>query len=123
MGIQGSREAQDSYVERIREVLARHGYGDVPFEYLTNGLPRYVAEIDIQGKPHEIEVYETGPVMLSGKQLFEPYMREEFQSEEALREGFALRLDRYLGVGEWRGPDEPGFWQAVKLWFRGLFGR
>lgn len=123
MSTQGSREFQESCAARIREVLARHGYDDVSFEYVTNGLPRYVAEIDVQGKPHEIEVYETRPVMLSGKQLFEPYMPEEFESQESLLDGFATRLDRYLGGGGWEGPDEPGFWQAVKLSFKGLFGR
>jgi hypothetical protein len=104
-------------------VLAKQGYGDMGFKYVTNGLPRYVAEIDFQGRPHKIEVYETGPVMLSGKQLFEAYMPEEFESEEALRESFAMRLDRYLGGGEWEGPDEPGFWESLKLTFKRLFGR
>lgn len=123
MLIQRSREFQESCVSSIREVLARHGYGDVKFEYVTGDLPCYVAELEFQGNQHEIEVYEDGPVMLSGKQLFESYMPEEFESEEAFREGFAMRLDRYLGGGDWAGPDEPGFWQAVKLSFKGLFGR
>lgn len=121
--IQGSREFQKSCVARIREVLARRGYGDVHFKYVANGLTYYVAEIDFQGRQHEIEVYEDGPVMHSGKYLFEPYMHAEFESEGALREGFATRLDRYLGGGDWAGLDEPGFWQAVKLSFKGLFGR
>jgi hypothetical protein len=60
--------------------------------------------------------------MLSGKYLFESYMSEEFESEEALREGFAARLDRYLGGGEWAGPDEPGFWKSLKLSVKGLLG-
>lgn len=104
-------------------MLSKHGYGDVSFDYVVGDLASYTARIDFKGRQHKIEVYEDGPVMLSGEQLFEPYLREEFDSEEALREGFATRLDRYLGGGEWEGPDEPSLWESVKLSLRRLFGR
>ncbi len=121
--IQGNREYQAACVERLLEVLRRNGYAEVRFEYRSDGLPRYVARFELQGKEHQIEVYDNGPVMTRGEQLFESYMPREYESEEALREGFAARLDRYLSGGEWAGPDEPGLWESVKRSLAKPFGR
>lgn len=121
--IEGSRAFQQSCVERLQEVLATHGYNEVAFEYITRGHPYYLARLDFENRAHEIEVYEDGPVMHRGEELFEPYMSEEFESEAALREGFATRLDRYLSGGPWEGPDEPGLWESVRRYVRRLAGR
>lgn len=123
MVIQGSRTFQASCVERIRGVLAEHGYADVTFVRRTDGRFRWVASFVFQGKRHKIEVYEDGPVMLCGKQLFEPYQPEEFQDKQALREGFATRLDRYLSGGSWEGPDEAGVWESLKASLKRIFSR
>lgn len=120
---QGSREHQAACVETLLEVLRRNGYADVRFEYQSDGLPRYVARFEFQGREHQLEVYDSGPVMTSGAQLFESYMPGEYESEEALREGFAARLNRYLSGGEWAGPDEPGLWESVKRSLAKSFGR
>lgn len=123
MRIRGSRELQDACAARLAEVLTRNGYDEIRFEYRTDGVPRYAAGFEFQGKEHEIEVYEDGPVMTSGGQLFESYLPEEFESEEALLDGFSERLDRYLAGGEWKGPREPGFLASLGLFFRGLLVR
>ena len=111
--IEGSPEFQLSCVALLRRLLEKHGYGAVRFDYFPNDNPRYVAKIDVRGQQHEIEVYQTGPVMVAGAQLFEPYMPEEFESEAALEQGFATRLERYLDGGAWEGPDELGFLGSV----------
>jgi hypothetical protein len=52
--------------------------------------------------------------MHKGERYFECYMQEEFVSEQALIEGFAVRLDRYLSGGPWAGPDEKGLPDVIK---------
>ena len=90
-------------LDSIIGVLEEHGYPSprASFHLVENDLRRYVAEIEIRGEPHQIEVYEQQPVMLKGKSLFELELRHEFLDEATVAKSFAARLDRYLKSGEW----------------------
>ncbi len=50
-------------------------------------------------------------------------MPAEFESETALIEGFASRLDRYLSGGPWAEPDEKSFGESLTEKLRHLFQR
>ena len=61
---------------------------------------------------HRIEIYEDSVVMHQGDRLFEPYMTQELESDQAQIQGFCERLDRYLGGGDWgvrTRTDQSGF--------------
>lgn len=99
--------------ERLSQVMLRHGR-DVSFKHV-NGDPGPIAVVfEFDGRTHEIGIYEDTVNMREGKSLFECYMTEEFESELALIEGFATRLDRYLSGGPWEGPDETGLPDLIK---------
>ena len=117
MSLEGGPEFQALCVTRLGEVLAANGFGKVPFEYVEGDLGCYAAQFVLLGKRYEIEVYETGPVMLCGEQLFESFMPEEFESDEAHREGFVTRLERYLGGGPWDDYERIGLWRRFKRLF------
>jgi hypothetical protein len=81
------------------------------------------ADFQFRGRPHRIELSHDMVVMWAGEnteQLFEPYMSAEFKTDRTLAEGFAARLDRYLGGGEWAGPDEGGIWELLRSKLRRL---
>lgn len=86
---------------RLGAVLAEHGLDDTHFNVVTNGLEWLVAVFAWKGRAYEIEIYADSVVMLSGKQLFEIFMANEFGSAEIEIESFARRLDRFLREGEW----------------------
>lgn len=88
-------------VTRLGAVLAEHGLEDTHFNVVTNGLEWLVAVFAWKGRAYEIEIYADSVVMLSGKQLFEIFMANEFGSAEIEIESFAKRLDRFLREGEW----------------------
>lgn len=88
-------------VTRLGAVLEKHGFENVNFEEVTNGLDRLVATFTWNGRVYEIEIYADAVVMLSGKQMFEIFLKEEFGTPEIEISSFAKRLHRYLGEGEW----------------------
>jgi hypothetical protein len=115
-------------VDHVRSVLARNGISYSGFEVEGESDPWVKAEFSFQGKPHLVQITSDMVVMWAGENaedLYEPYMSSEFKTGRALIEGFANRLDRYLGGGPWAGPDEPGFldflWSGIKRVLR--FGR
>ncbi len=119
--IKGSEQFQSTCVEKLQSVLKKHGFTQAQFQRHKNETAYYTARFNFNDRPHEIEVYEEGPVMHAGEQLFEAYRSEEFESEEALIAGFSRRLDRYLDGGPWENPEEVSLsdWlERLKFWRR-----
>ena len=113
-------------LDMLEEVIHDHEIDFDGFVMEGDQLPWLRGEFVFQGKPHRIEFSHEMVVMFAGpddEQLFEPYLSEEFKTDRTLAEGFASRLGRYLGGGEWAGPDEPTFWEMVRGGFRKLFRR
>jgi hypothetical protein len=108
----------------LREVLDRHGVRYEGFNVEDRDKQPWLrAEFHFQELPHRIELSKDMVVMWAGdaeERLFEPYLASEFKSERALAEGFARRLDRYLGGGDWAGPEELGLWDSLRSWLQGL---
>jgi len=92
---------QDTAIAHLRKVLDKHGLLETTFEKATDGQEQFVATFLCNGRQHEIEIYQDSGVMLSGKRLFEIYLKDEFGSPEVEISSFASRLDRYLEGSEW----------------------
>ena len=105
---------QKGCIQRIQEVFSRHALDAPSFVPGEGSSGWYWATFSRNGQEHRIEVYPDIVVMHRGESYFECYMDEEWTSEEALIQGFATRLDRYLSGGPWAGPDEKGFPDALK---------
>lgn len=99
---------QKTCIQRIGEVFSRHHIETPQFVRGEGSSGWYQATFPLNGQEHRIEVYPDIVVMHRGESYFECYMDEEWKSEDALIEGFATRLDRYLSGGPWAGPDEKG---------------
>jgi hypothetical protein len=105
---------QQACIQRIGEVFSRHHLETPPFIRGEGSAGWYWATFSLEGQEHRIEVYPDIVVMHRDESYFECYMDEEWKSEEALIEGFATRLDRYLSGGPWAGPDEKGWPDLLK---------
>ncbi|HKI00414.1 MAG TPA: hypothetical protein VKK31_00395 [Thermoanaerobaculia bacterium] len=105
---------QQACIQRIEEVFSRHHLEAPSFMQGEGSSGWYWATFSLKGQEHRIEVYPDIVVMHRGESYFECYMDEEWKSEEALIEGFAIRLDRYLSGGSWAGPDEKGLPDLIK---------
>jgi hypothetical protein len=105
---------QQGCLRRIGEVFARHHLEEPSFIRGEGSSGWYWANFSFNGEEHRIEVYPDIVVMHRGESYFECYMDEEWKSKEALIEGFATRLDRYLSGGPWAGPDEKGLPDSIK---------
>lgn len=105
-----SNAFQKSARSKLANVLAKHGI-DQGFQESedADGRPWMLCVFEWKGEEHQIEIFEETVVMTKGRQLFEPYMPEEFTSDEAQICGFCTRLGRYLSGGTWEGPDERGW--------------
>lgn len=121
--IRGGRIFQELAVQRLTEVLVKHGKSEAGFRYVTQGFPHFSTDFDFKGKMHNIAVFVNDVTMYEDDSLFECYMPEEFKSESALIEGFTNRLDRYLSGGPWEGPDEKGFLDLIKEKVKTFFRR
>jgi hypothetical protein len=104
----GLTDFQRVCLQRIAEVFSTHHLEEPSFVRGEGSSGWYWATFLFDGQEHRIEVYPDNVVMHRGESHFECYMDEEWKSEEALIEGFATRLDRYLSGGPWGGPDEKG---------------
>ena len=92
--------------DRICRVFLDLGLEPPAFEWREGDLKYLAGEFDREGRKYRIEIYDENVVMHEGKRYYECYMRGEFRSEEALIEGFAVRLTRLLSGGPWEGHDE-----------------
>lgn len=110
----GQTVFQRACIQKIGEVFSRQGLDAPPFVRGEGSSGWYWATFSLNGQEHRIEVYPDIVVMHRGESYFECYMDEEWASEEALIQGFATRLDRYLSGGPWAGPDEKGFPDVLK---------
>ena len=115
-------EFQQACIERLSQVLKKHKK-EGSFEHQVNGLVRFTVVFDFEGRTYEIGIYKETVTMWEGRSLFECYMPEEFESEPALIDGFATRLDRYLSGGPWEGPAEKGLPDLIKENVKRLFRR
>ena len=111
---------QKDCIQRIGEVFSRHHLEPPTFVRGEGSSGWYWAIFSLNAQEHRIEVYPNIVVMHRGESYFECYMDEEWKSEEALIEGFATRLDRYLSGGSWAGPDEKGLPDVIKNKVRGI---
>lgn len=105
-------------IRRIGEILASHGLQTPTFQRQDRGW--FLGEFRFRERAYRIEVYGDMVVMHEGRYYYEPYMREEFKSDQTLVDGFATRLDRLLSGGQWEGPDE-GMLSAIKVKLTKLF--
>ena len=97
---------KETAVKRLNQVLSAHGITEGAFEEAgPDHLRRFVRH---KGEEFVIGV-TTGMVVMEsrdGRCRYEPQLRQEFSSGQAMIEGFATRLDRLLGGGPWELPDE-----------------
>jgi len=117
---------KETCVARLNQVLYAHGFTDGAFEDDPEGLQYLRRAIHHAGRDYRIEVYDGLVVMhaVNGGYRYECYLREEFASGEAQIEGFARRLDRFLGGGAWEGPDEgDSLVDELIAWLRRFFRR
>lgn len=108
----------ESAQRAVSFVLRRHGIDPDFKTQIHNGKSWLSHSFVRNGQRYRIEIYEDSVVMHQGDRLFEPYMTQEFESDQAQIQGFCERLDRYLGGGDWEGPNEDG---PVIRFFRRLF--
>ena len=113
-------------VEYLLRVLQQHDIHFSDFLVKNGGELWISSEFMFKEKKHLLQISGDHVVMWAGEQaeeLFEPYLSSEFKTDRAMIEGFSSRLDRYLGGGDWAGPDEPTLPEMVRNWFRKLFRR
>lgn len=98
----------EAAVRRLNQVLSSHGIVDSAFEEDPKDPKLLRRNIRHAGEDFIIAVYDGVLVMESadGRTRYEPLLREEFSSGQAMIEGFVTRLDRFLGGGPWELPDE-----------------
>ena len=97
---------KEAAVKRLNQVLHAHGVTEGAFEEVAPDHLRRV--VRLQGKKFVIGV-TTGMVVMEstdGRCRYEPLLRQEFSSGQAMIDGFATRLDRLLDGGPWELPDE-----------------
>jgi hypothetical protein len=105
---------QQACARRVISVLSTHGINAPVLHYQRGAKEAFWLEFTLRGEECVLAIYEDEVNMFHGKALLEPYMHAEFRTDETLIEGFASRLDRYLGGGPWAGPEEKSFSQAVQ---------
>lgn len=86
----------------IEQVLATNG---IAADLEEQGNARSL-EFDWQGNRYTIAIFADEINMREGKNLYECYLREEFESDDTYIHAFCARLSRFLRDGEWKAPQE-----------------
>lgn len=102
----GPNSFQQRAIERIGGILGEHHVRYSEFAPKVGGQVVFWTSFMFEGQEHVLAIFEGSINMQQGKNLYESYMPDEFKSAEDLIEGFAQRLDRYLGGGAWQGTHE-----------------
>jgi hypothetical protein len=104
--------------DRILDVFASLDLEPPRFQAREGNLPYIAGEFAHGGRTYRIEIYNENVVMHEGGRYYECYMRDEFQNEESLIRGFAIRLTRLLSGGPWEGPDEKSVFDRIVAFAR-----
>lgn len=90
-------------VPRMSEVLQANGAGFGEFR-LNAGA--FWTSFVIHGTEHTLAVYPQDINILTDQNLYENYLRWEFESPQVRIDAFARRLTRLIREGEWELPEE-----------------
>src|SRR5215212_5320386 len=85
---------QATAVQRLSDLLRGHGVKVDDFRLNPGAKRGFWTSFELDGQEHILTVYPDELNILAGPNLYENYLRREFESKDVLLDSFARRLTR-----------------------------
>lgn len=112
---------QIAAVQRLSGLLRQEGVKFDEFQLNVGAKRGFWTTFELNGQEHILAVYPDELNILAGPNLYENYLRWEFESPDVLLDSFARRLTRLLREGIWELPEDnrpSSVRRAVATFFR-----